>query len=483
MKQSTQRSRKKRGRTHHSPQRTPRATTPRATTRDTPRVAPTTTPARLEIIPLGGFSEVGRNSVAIRCDDEIVILDLGLMMDRYIEYTDSDDLVEISGRKLIEIGAAPDVTILGKDKKNVVGILLTHAHLDHIGAVPYLASRFDCDIHATPFTTELVRRMYEDERRHPRGKLVAHDVNDRFVLSDKIQAEFIHVTHSTPQTVMILIHTPYGKVLYCNDFKLDNNPTLGPKPNYARLRQLAGKIDYLIIDTLYAEQPIKTPSEKIAEEMLKDVLLGTQSKGAKIIITTFSSHIARLRAIVNVAKMMKRKPVFLGRSLRKYCEAAQAVGIADFSDVEIVGYGNKVKPFLKRIKDPENYLFVATGNQGEPKATLARIVDQKLLPLADNDMVVFSCKLIPVPVTIENRRRLEGQLQAQHVRIFTDIHVSGHGAREDHRDLLTMLRPKNIIPTHAEMNGLGAFKELALEVGYKPEQVRIVRNGERIKVA
>jgi len=438
--------------------------------------------AKLEIIPLGGFSEVGRNSCAVRVDDEIVILDMGLMMDRYIEYTDSDDLVEISGRKLIEIGAAPDYNILGKDKKNVKGIIITHAHLDHVGAVPFFANNFNCDVHATPFTIELIKKMFADERRSPRNKLVAHDVNERFKISEKIEIEFIYSTHSTPHTVMILVHTPYGKVLYANDFKFDNNPTLGPKPNYARLRELQGEVDFLVVDSLYASLPVKTPSEKIAEEMLKDVLLGTQSKGSTIIVSTFSSHIARLKAITNVAKMMNRKPVFLGRSLAKYVDCAEAVGITSFSDVEIVGYGSKVKPFLKNIKNPDKYLFVATGNQGEPKAVLSRIVNQKLLKLGDNDQVVFSCKTIPVPVSIENRKRLENQLRARHVRIFSNIHVSGHGAREDHRDFLNTLQPKNIIPTHAKPEGLGAFKELAMEVGYKPEQVRIVTNGERVRV-
>lgn len=438
---------------------------------------------KLEIIPLGGFSEVGRNSVAVRCEDEVVILDMGLMMDKYIEYTDSDDLVEISGRKLIEIGAAPDVNILGDLKKKVKGILITHAHLDHVGAVPYLANKFECDIHATPFTIELLKKMFDSEKRTPRGKLTSHELNSRFKVSENIEVEFIYMTHSTPHTVMILLHTKHGKVLYANDFKLDNNPTLGPKPNYSRLRDLEGQVDFLILDTLYAKYPIKTPSEKIAEEMLKDVLLGTQSKGSTIIVTTFSSHIARLKAICNVAKMMKRKPVFLGRSLAKYTQAAEACGIADFSDAEIVGFGSKVKPYLKKFKNPDRYIFVATGNQGEPKATLARILNENMMPLGENDQVIFSCKTIPVPITIENRKRLEDQMRAKHIRIFTDIHVSGHGAREDHRDFLNMLKPKNIIPTHAEPSGLASFKELAEEVGYKPEQVRIVVNGERVKVA
>lgn len=439
--------------------------------------------AKLEIIPLGGFSEIGRNSVAIRADDEVVVLDLGLMMDKYIEYTDSDDLVEISGRKLIEIGAVPDVNILGDLKKKVVGIILTHAHLDHIGGVPYLANRFDCDIHSAPFTIELVRRMFSDEKRLPRGKLVAHDLNARFKLGSKFEIEFIYITHSAPHTIMALVHTPYGKILYANDFKFDNNPTLGPKPNYARLRELAGQIDYLIVDTLYADMPVKTPSEKIAEEMLKDVLLGTQSRGATIIVSTFSSHIARLRAIVNVAKMMKRQPVFLGRSLAKYVDAAETVGLADFSDVEIVPYGGKVKPYLKRVKEPGKYLFVATGHQGEPKAILSRIVDQNLLPLNDNDMVVFSSKTIPVPVSLANRKRLDDKLRAKHIRIFDNIHVSGHGAREDHRDFLNTLKPKHVIPTHGNVKQLRAFKELAEEVGYKPKDIRIIKVGERVKVA
>ncbi len=439
--------------------------------------------AKMEIIPLGGFSEIGRNSVAIRADDEVVVLDLGLMMDKYIEYTDTDEFVEISGRKLIEIGAAPNVDILGKLKKNVVGIVLTHAHLDHIGSVPYIANKFDCDIHAAPFTIELVDRMYDDEKRMPRGTLVEHDVNDRFRVGTKFEIEFIYITHSAPHTVMALVHTPYGKVLYANDFKFDNNPTLGPKPNYARLRELEGQVDYLILDTLYADQPIKTPSEKIAEEMLKDVLLGTQSRDATIIVSTFSSHIARLRAIVNVAKMMKRQTVFLGRSLSKYTDAAEAVDLADFSDVEKVRYGSKVKSYLKKITDPGKFLFVATGHQGEPKAVLSRIVNENLLRLTDNDMVVFSSKTIPVPVSLENRKRLDAKLQSRHVRIFDNIHVSGHGAREDGRDFLNMLKPKNIIPTHGEMKQLVAFKELAKEVGYKPNQIRIVKNGERVKIA
>lgn len=436
----------------------------------------------LEIIPLGGYSEVGRNCVAVHYDGDVVILDMGLMMDRYIEYTDSEDLVEISGRKLIEIGAAPDVNLLGKLKHNVKGIIISHAHLDHVGAVPFLANRFDCDIHGAPFTVEMIRRLYDSEKRTPRGKLVPHETNSTFQIG-KFHVEFIHMTHSVPHTVAILLTTPEGTILYALDFKLDNNPTLGPKPNYQRLRELKGKVDYLILDTLYADKAIKTPSEKIAEEMLKDVLLGTQTKGSTIVVTTFSSHIARLRAICNVAKMLKRKPVFLGRSIAKYVEAAQAVGLADFPNVEIVGFGSKVKPYLKKLKNPEKYLFVATGNQGEPKATLARIVNEDLLPLGENDHVVFSCTTIPVPVTIENRKRLEDQLHAKHVRIFTDVHVSGHGAREDHRDFLNMLQPKFIVPAHAELKGLGLFKELAEEVGYKPEQIKIVAVGEKVKVA
>ena len=438
----------------------------------------------LEIIPIGGFSEVGRNCAAIKVDDEVVICDLGLMLDKYIEYTESDDTVDISGKKLIEVDAAPDVNILGDLRKHVVGICISHGHLDHVGALPYLAARFDADIHATPMTCEVIKNLTVRDRRPIKTRIVEHPINSRFRLTKKIEIEFIHITHSIPHTVAVTLHTPYGSVIYMNDFKIDNYPMLGQKSNLKRLKELRG-VKALIIDSLYAHLPEKAPSEKIAQEMLFDQVLNTDTKGRAVVITTFSSHIARLKAIVELGRRMGRKVVFLGRSMDKYLMAAQNAKIIDFSkQVKVVAGRSQVDAWLRKNKNLGQYLLVMTGHQGEPKAVLSRTIEQKLLVLKPGDLVVFSCKVIPVSVNVENRSKLDDRLRQMRVRIFSDIHVSGHGAREDHRDLLYMLRPENIIPTHGGMRQLGALKDLAVkDLGYKPEKVHILSNGQRLRLA
>ncbi|MBW2991256.1 ribonuclease J, partial [Candidatus Woesearchaeota archaeon] len=285
-----------------------------------------------------------------------------------------------------------------------------------------------------------------------------------------------------PQTVIIAVHTPYGTLVYANDFKLDNAPTLGDKPNFKRLKALGEKgVKVLIVDSLYADTAMKTPSENIAREMLKDVLLGVNSRGKAVIITTFSSHIARLKSIVELGKKLRRKIVFLGRSLSKYTTAAQTAGIIDFSKkAEFVRYGNKVGKFFKKIKHPEKYLFIVTGHQGEPRAVLPRMVYQKLFDFKEEDHVIFSCSIIPVEANIRNREKLDSALRKKKIRLFTDVHVSGHAFREDLRDLINLLKPKNIIPTHGNKKKLRAMKELALEMGYKSKNIKILKNGVQV---
>ncbi|MBA3063830.1 ribonuclease J, partial [Candidatus Woesearchaeota archaeon] len=296
----------------------------------------------------------------------------------------------------------------------------------------------------------------------------------------------INITHSTPQTVMVALHTKYGIILYANDFKFDRFPTLGEKPNYKRLKELGKKgVLCIIVDSTYSQSCKKTPSESVAKEMLRDVLLGTGNRGKAVFVTTFSSHIARLRSIVECGKKMNRKIVFLGRSLSKYCRASESVGIAKFSDVEIVKYRNDIKKTLGKIHKSGigKYLVVLTGHQGEPKAALSRIVNGELgFNFEPDDHVIFSCKTIPTPTNIENRRVLEEKLKNQHVRIFTDIHVSGHAAREDSRDLIELVRPKHIIPAHGEHKMTSAMADLALEMGYKEKDIHVMRDGQILTI-
>jgi len=332
------------------------------------------------------------------------------------------------------------------------------------------------------------KAITKDEKIKLKNELKALNVNSVYRVSDNIKIEFINMTHSIPQTVMIAIHTKYGIVIYANDFKFDNHPVIGKKPDYSKLKELGGKgVLCLIVDSTRANQAIKTPSEIVAKEMLRDVMLGVNSKGKAVIVTTFSSHIARLKSIIEFGKKMQRKIIFLGRSLAKYVEAAENIDLVQFSkDVEIVKYGNQIKKKLKEImkKGKDKYLLVVTGHQGERKATLSKMVNQDL-PFKFNpeDHIIFSCTVIPSETNIENRQRLEGELEEYGVRIFKDIHTSGHASREDLRDLINSVKPKHIIPAHGEKEMKESLAGLCVEKGYeRGDTVHILKNGEKIEI-
>lgn len=437
----------------------------------------------IEVIAIGGFSEIGRNCCAIKVDDEIVILDLGLHMEKYIEHTDIDsgDVVDLSSKTLMNIGAVPDVRVFDQMKEKVVAICIGHAHLDHVGAAPFLANKFDCPIYGTPFTMKVLTAIINDEKIDLRNELIERKVNSRFEVSENIEVEFINVAHSTPQSVAMAIHTKYGTVLYVNDFKLDEHPTLGKKTNYDRFKEI--KPEALIMNCLYATNPSKTPSEMIAKQMLKEILLENNTEGKNIFVTTFSSHIARIKTIMDIGKKMGRKVVFLGRSLSKYAFAAEDAGVTSFKEATIVKYGGKVRKFLENLKDTEKYLFVVTGHQGEPKATLSRIINEGYFNFKAKDMVIFSCQIIPVPINFENRKVLEDELKRKNIRIYRNIHVSGHASKEDHRDMLHMLKPKHLIPVHGDFPRMEEMKDLAKEEGFKDEQIHLLKNGERVKIS
>ena len=322
----------------------------------------------MQIITVGGYSEIGKNCTIVKVDNEAVILDMGLHMDNYIAYTEEREDFhtekDMSADALIKVKAVPNIYQIQDLWSKVKAICVTHAHLDHLGAIPFISNKFKADIHCTRYTAEVLSAILRDEKISLRNNIVSHPTNSRFKISKKITIEFINITHSVPQTVIIAVHTPYGTLVYANDFKLDNAPTLGDKPNFKRLKALGEKgVKVLIVDSLYADTAMKTPSESIAREMLKDVLLGVNSKGKAVVVTTFSSHIARLKSIVELGKKLRRKIVFIGRSLSKYTTAAQTAGIIDFSKkAEFVRYVNKIGKFFKQVKHPEKYLFIVTGH-------------------------------------------------------------------------------------------------------------------------
>ncbi|MFT4343243.1 MAG: RNase J family beta-CASP ribonuclease [Candidatus Woesearchaeota archaeon] len=435
----------------------------------------------VEICTVGGYGEVGRNMTAIRIDDEVIICDMGVHLENYIALTEEEDVVNISPKQLIYHKAVPDITVIESWKPLVKAIVPTHAHLDHIGAVPFLAPAFDAPVICTPFTAAVLHAIIDDAGIQFPNKIKVLNANSSIKISDAISIEFVSITHSTPQTVIVVIHTPYGDIIYANDFKFDNTPIVGTKPNMERLREIGatGKVLCLIVDSLYADEHKKMPSESVAREMLKDVMLNTESQGKGMIVTTFSSHIARLKSILEFGKKLNRKVIFLGRSMNKYITAAESVGLVNFSEEgEIIKYASRVGSKIKKIcnEGKDKYLLVVTGHQGEPKSALSKMA-HGLFPFEQGDIVIFSTSVIPSPTNIKNREIIEDVLRTHGARIFRDIHISGHAAREDHRDLLTMLKPRHLLPSHAPLPKMTAMLELAIDMGMPNDTVHLVKEG------
>lgn len=441
----------------------------------------------IEICSISGFSKTEGNSVAIKIDEEVIILDMGLSMSDYVKYTeDREDITPKTYKELLSVNAVPDYGHIDDWKKKVIAIIPSHGHLDHIGAVPFAASLFkEASIISTPYTIEVIKSLVYDERMELPNRLIPINSNSSYKLSPAITIEFVHVTHSIPHTAVVVLHTPYGKVMYVNDFKLDDHPVVGKKPNYERLKELGKEgIKVAIVNCLYAHEHKKCPSESVAREMLKDVMLGVNSEGKAMIVTTFSSHLARLTSIIELGKKLKRKIIFIGRSLEKYVKAAEKIQLVDFtSQVTMVRQRDKVLKELHKIQreGKDKYLIVCTGHQGEPRSVLSRLARGDLpFRFESGDIVVFSCNVIPVEPNKKNRTALEQVLSAKNVRMFRDVHVSGHGHREDHRDLLEMIRPEHLIPIHAENAKAKMLGELAEQLGFK--NTHVMQDGKRLKL-
>lgn len=442
----------------------------------------------LTIHTIGGYNEVGKNMTALECDDDVILFDAGLFLPAIVGVEEREKIPTETGMRAL--GALPnDLYLDQKGLRNKVrALLISHAHLDHVGAVQYVAGRYDAPVLGTPFTIEVLKTLVEDGGGQKlKNKFVSVKPDQSYTIKGKrdYKVEFLNMTHSTIQSTMIAVHTPYGVVIYGNDYKFDNTPVMGDKPNYKRLKELSKiGIKALIVDCLYASDERKTPSEKIARGLLEDVLFTTENHKSGIVITTFSSHIARLKSIVEFGRKLNREIIFVGRSLNKYVRAAQTVNMAPFvKDVQLVTYRHQVEKALKRAtKNKARTMVVCTGHQGEPGSVLDRIA-RCALPygLAADDHIIFSSKTIPTPVNEANRDELEKKLRKHHVRIFDNVHVSGHGGREDLRDLLRLTNPEHVIPSHGDTEKLKAGASLAVELGYKLNKtVHIMFNGHKL---
>ncbi len=444
----------------------------------------------IEFIPVGGYSEVGRNMAALKVDDEVIILDMGLYMPKIVDFEEEGNDRKTSSREqLISFDAIPNDKVLDSYRDKVKGIVISHCHLDHIGATPFLASRYNAPVIGTPYTIELLRSIMRDDNHQLPNQLKSVNPNSSIQVTKNIKVELINMTHSTLQTALIAVHTKYGIVLYANDFKFDNNPVLGKPYNLERLKELGkeGKVRATIIDTLYSGTPGKCPSENVAREMLKDVMLGIKNEGDAMIVTTFASNLARIKSILDFSEKLGRHPVMLGRSIMRYVTAADNVKITDFTKrAEVIGYGQAIKKRLRKIeKDGKSdSLIICTGSQGEPNSVLSKITNNVFpFNFEKHDHIIFSCKTIPVEPNISNRKKLEDKLRRKNVRIFTDIHTSGHMYREDIHDFLNLVNPDMIFPAQSDHQKQLPLLDIASELGYKPgKDVRTVKNGEKIKI-
>jgi len=443
----------------------------------------------MKIYGIGGFNEVGKNMTAVDLGDDVILFDCGLFLPPIVELEEAEKVY--TEKRLRDIKAIPNDLLLDRIglRSKVRAIIPSHAHLDHIGAIPFLAYRYNADIIGTPFTLEVLKTLLKDEQIFLRNKLRVVQPNSFCYVQGKkrrYKVDFINITHSTIQCSMIALHTPEGIVLYANDFKFDDSPILGKKPNYEKLKEIGKEgVKVMIVDSLYSGDERKTASEKVARTLLEDVLLTTRSENNALIVTTFSSHIARLKSIVEFGKKLNRKVVFLGRSLNKYVSSAIKVDLCPFrKDIEIVSYRKQLETKLKQInKRRFEYLVVCTGHQGEPGSILDRLSRNKLpFQFHNEDHVVFSSSVIPAPTNIENRERLDTKLRKLGVRLFNNVHVSGHAGREDLRDFVNLIHPEHIIPAHGSHDKIQPMVELAKNLGYKPKNIHLINDQERVNL-
>jgi len=445
----------------------------------------------VKIYAIGGYSEVGKNMTAVEINEDVFIFDEGFFLPAIVEMQEKEkDEYAYSEARLRQVKAIPHDLIIDKIRHKVRAQLIGHAHLDHVGAVPYISDRYNAAIYGTPFTTGVLDSLLKDHDLHLRNKVKSVHPNTSFYVQGKNKKyliEFVNMTHSTPQTSVVVLHTEKGAIVYANDFKLDDSPILGLKPNYDRLRQIAKQgVFALIVDSLYSGSDRKTPSEKIARNLLEEVMFTINNKNTGMVITTFSSHIARLKSIVEFGQRLNRQIIFLGRSLNKYCSAAQNVGIAPFlKNVRFATYRRQVEKDLEKVeRRRQDYLLVCTGHQGEPGSILERISRGHMgFKVNEDDNIIFASSVIPTEVNQKNFGEMEQKLKKKKTRIFRDVHVSGHGGREDLRELIKLLNPQHIIPSHGAEDKTKPLVELAAEMGYKQDkQCHLLHDGDMLEI-
>ena len=419
---------------------------------------------KLKIIPLGGLGEFGMNCLALRWEDDIIVIDAGLMFPE----------TELLGVDIV----VPDISYLVENKAHVRAIILTHGHEDHIGGLPWILSELKVPVYATEFTLAFVEGKLEEHKLLDETTLIEIEPKHRFSLGP-FTIEPIRVTHSLVDCVALAIETPVGIVIHTGDFKID----LSPLDNHAfDLHTFAeyGKRGVLALlqDSTNVERSGYTPSERAVIPRLDEVFSQARKK---LFFSCFSSSIYRIRIALDLARQHKRKVAIVGRSMMESTEIAQDLGYIDIPSGLVINSG-QVRDF-----SPEQLMILISGTQGEPMSALSRaaVDNNKYAHVDSGDTVILSSRIIPG--NEKSIFRVIDHLCRRDAIVVCDdgsnglIHVSGHGSQEEQRLLISLVRPKFFIPIHGDYRHLQKHSQVAIETG-AVEHAIVLEDGDVLEL-
>lgn len=417
---------------------------------------------KVQIIPLGGLGEIGKNMTVFRYGDDIILIDAGLMFPE-------DDMLGID---LV----IPDISYLLENRDKVKGIFLTHGHEDHIGALPYVMKQLDTPVYGTALTLGILQGRLR-ENGVSSDNLITVKPGDKIV-AGPFRLDFIRVNHSIPDAVAIAINTPIGTIIHTGDFKIDHTPVDGQVTQFAKFAEYGERgVLCLLADSTNAERPGFTPSERMVGKTFDDEF--RYAKG-RIIVATFSSNVHRIQQVVDAATKYGRKVAVIGRSMVNVVNIAKEMGYLKAPDNEIIDIDET------HNYTPDKIVIITTGSQGEPMSALTRMAmnDHKKVDIIPGDTVIISATPIPgneklVSRTIDHLYKLGAEVIYEKEN---GVHVSGHASQEEIKLMHNLVRPKFFMPVHGEYRHLIKHAILAQSLGMPKENIVIAENGSVVEL-